>query len=215
MVTRSRPLLTIRAVHAQSDAAQLSGGTLLAVPAMNPPACETQTSFTKLDDWSIDEAFPVASAGILAWARGWAAATRIGSGPARNPGGRGHRPPLGHAQNCRELRKRRERQPERNGTEHLWSCRARSVSSRCIKRHRPRPCWLISRACECAGDHATIRWCGTSMATPHVVAGAAALFIAGHPGATFLDVRNGLQLVAGVRHRHLQPMGVPGRRVPC
>src|SRR5438094_6869744 len=64
-------ILTIREVLRQVDPTEL-GGILLAVPVMNPPAFETQTAFTRLDDWSLDEAFPVASAGMLAWARGWA-----------------------------------------------------------------------------------------------------------------------------------------------
>lgn len=64
-------MLTVKALLRQVDPTAL-GGTLLVVPVMNPPAFETQTPFTKLDDWSLDEAFPVASAGMLGWARGWA-----------------------------------------------------------------------------------------------------------------------------------------------
>src|ERR1051326_5891332 len=73
-------ILTVREVLREVEPAQLSG-ILLAVPLMNPPAFETQTPFTRLDDWSLDEAFPVARAGMLAWARGWA--TQIGRASCR------------------------------------------------------------------------------------------------------------------------------------
>jgi uncharacterized protein len=64
-------IMTVRDLLEQVAPSELSG-TLVAVPLMNPPAFETQTAFTKLDDWSLDEAFPVTSGGMLTWARGWA-----------------------------------------------------------------------------------------------------------------------------------------------
>lgn len=64
-------ILTVRDLLAGVAPGDLSG-TLLVVPVMNLPAFETQSEFTQLDGWSLDEAFPSATGGMVAWARGWA-----------------------------------------------------------------------------------------------------------------------------------------------
>lgn len=64
-------ILTVRELLSRVSPAELKG-TLVAVPLMNPPAFETQTDFTELDGWRLDEAFPVAKTGPKAFARGWA-----------------------------------------------------------------------------------------------------------------------------------------------
>lgn len=64
-------ILTVRDLVAQVSPAGLKG-TLVAVPVMNLPAFETQSAFTRLDDWSLDEAFPATTTPMVAWARGWA-----------------------------------------------------------------------------------------------------------------------------------------------
>lgn len=64
-------ILTIKELLSRVAPTDLKG-TLVAIPLMNPLAFETQTDFTTLDGWRLDEAFPVTKTGPKAFARGWA-----------------------------------------------------------------------------------------------------------------------------------------------